>query len=253
VELELEGGHHAEVAAAAAQRPEQVRVLRLAGGQEAAVGGDHVGRQQVVAGQAVRPGEVADAAAQGEPGDAGGGHHPAGGGQAKAVGGVVEVAPGGAALHAGGTTLGVDPHPTHGGQVDDQAAVVGGEAVDVVAAAADRDEQVLLAGSVDRGDDVGGVGAAGDRRGVPVDHAVVDRSGGVVAVAGRLDQLAAQALTQPGPAGIRQFRRSCRHGDPLWDEVARSSRSGGYETGVAATTTGSAAAGAVSESTVGVK
>jgi hypothetical protein len=45
--------HHAEVAAAAAQPPEQVGVLVLAGRHELAVGGDDIRRQQVVAGQAV--------------------------------------------------------------------------------------------------------------------------------------------------------------------------------------------------------
>ena len=50
---ERERGDHAEVAAAAAHRPEQVGVLLGAGRDEAAVGQHHVGRQQVVDGQAV--------------------------------------------------------------------------------------------------------------------------------------------------------------------------------------------------------
>ena len=45
----LELGDHAEVAAAAAQRPEQVRVLLGAGPQHLAGGGDDLGGQQVVA------------------------------------------------------------------------------------------------------------------------------------------------------------------------------------------------------------
>jgi hypothetical protein len=55
VELELERGHYAEVPAAAAQRPEQVRVLRPAGGDEAAVGGDDVGRHLEEIGPGQRP------------------------------------------------------------------------------------------------------------------------------------------------------------------------------------------------------
>ena len=51
VRPELEGRHDAEVAAAAAQCPEQVRVLLGAGGEEATVGGHDVGRDQVVAGR----------------------------------------------------------------------------------------------------------------------------------------------------------------------------------------------------------
>ena len=49
----LEGRDDPEVAAAAAQAPEQVGYLALARGHEAAVGGDNVRRDQVVAGKAV--------------------------------------------------------------------------------------------------------------------------------------------------------------------------------------------------------
>ena len=57
-----ERGHDAEVAAAAADRPEEVRVLVGARPQQLAVGGDDVGGEQVVAGQAVLAVEPADAA-----------------------------------------------------------------------------------------------------------------------------------------------------------------------------------------------
>src|SRR4051794_31695147 len=48
-----EPGDDAEVAAPAAQCPEQVGVPVLVGGEHAAVGGDHLGGEQVVAGQPV--------------------------------------------------------------------------------------------------------------------------------------------------------------------------------------------------------
>jgi len=100
VQPELQRGHQAEVAAAAAQRPEEVRVLPLAGHQETAVGGHHVGRDQVVAGEPVATAEIAHAAAERQAAHAGGGDDAAGGGQAERVGGRVEVAPGGPALRA---------------------------------------------------------------------------------------------------------------------------------------------------------
>jgi hypothetical protein len=50
VKSELERGDDPEVAAAAAQAPEQVRVLVLAGGDQIAVGGHDVAGQQVVDG-----------------------------------------------------------------------------------------------------------------------------------------------------------------------------------------------------------
>lgn len=53
VQLELELRHDAEVAAAAADTPEQVGVLPLAGLHHAAVGQDHLGGDEVVAGQAI--------------------------------------------------------------------------------------------------------------------------------------------------------------------------------------------------------
>ena len=51
VQLELEGGDDPEVAAAAAERPEQVRVLVVLAVTDLAVGGDHLGREQVVDGR----------------------------------------------------------------------------------------------------------------------------------------------------------------------------------------------------------
>ena len=48
VESVLERGHQAQVAAAAAQAPEQIGVLGGAGREEAPVGGDDIGRQEIV-------------------------------------------------------------------------------------------------------------------------------------------------------------------------------------------------------------
>ena len=57
--LEQEAGDDAEIAAAAAQRPEQVGILGLAGGHEAAVGKHDVGLEEVVDGQPVFAGQIA--------------------------------------------------------------------------------------------------------------------------------------------------------------------------------------------------
>ena len=154
MQAELELGHHAEVAAAAAQAPEQLGVLALARAHRLPVGGDQVGRDQVVAGQAVLAHQPADAAAEREPGDAGGGDEAAGRGQAEGLGLGVELAPGEAALGPHGARLGVDPDALHRREVDHQAAVAGGVAGHVVAAAAHGDGQALAAGEADRGDDV---------------------------------------------------------------------------------------------------
>ena len=51
----FEGGDDAEVATAAAERPEQIRVLGFAGAQNSPVGGHHLAREEVVDRHAVRP------------------------------------------------------------------------------------------------------------------------------------------------------------------------------------------------------
>ena len=61
---ERELGHDAEVAAAAADRPEEVGVLVRARGDLRAVGEDHLRREQVVDRQAVTAREIAVAAAE---------------------------------------------------------------------------------------------------------------------------------------------------------------------------------------------
>ncbi len=50
---ELEGRDDAEVAAAALERPEQVGVLVRTGPDQAAIGGDHLGRDEIVDRQAI--------------------------------------------------------------------------------------------------------------------------------------------------------------------------------------------------------
>ena len=67
---EPERGDDAEVAAAASQRPEQIGVFVGGRVDDAPLGGDHFGGKQVVDGEPVFAHEEADAAAEGEAGDA---------------------------------------------------------------------------------------------------------------------------------------------------------------------------------------
>jgi hypothetical protein len=69
--LKQETGDDAEVAAAAADRPEQLRVLCLAGGDHATVGEDEVGGEQVVDRESVLACQVAGTAAERQAGNAG--------------------------------------------------------------------------------------------------------------------------------------------------------------------------------------
>ena len=105
MELVLELGDDAEVAAAAANGPEQVRVLGRAGSTDLAVGGDDLDRAQVVAGHAVAAHQPAETAAERQTGDAGRGDRAAGRRQPVRAGRLVEVGPGRAALGAGSPRL----------------------------------------------------------------------------------------------------------------------------------------------------
>src|SRR6185295_104389 len=93
MELVLKGGDHAEVAAAAPNTPEEVRMLTGVDVAELAVGGDDIGGDEVIAGQAVPARQPADAATQGETGDARVGVGTAGSGQAESLRLVVEFTP----------------------------------------------------------------------------------------------------------------------------------------------------------------
>jgi hypothetical protein len=84
-----------------------------------------------------------------------------------------------AALDARGLVLGVDLHAFHQRQIDQQSAVDGAAAGDVVAAALDRDLETALASERHGVDDVGGVAGLCDQRRTFVDESVMDTPGPV--------------------------------------------------------------------------
>ena len=174
--------HNAEIAAAAAQAPEQVRVLGVARGQQLAIGGDHIGGEQVVAGKAVEAIEPAQAATQREAGDARGRKQSPRGGQPEGLRFAVKVAPGEPGLSAHRPPGGVNADALHGREIQHQPAIADGIPGHVVPAATDRHQQVMRASELHAGDDIGGASAAGDQCRPPVNHGIIDRARGVVAV-----------------------------------------------------------------------
>jgi len=154
VQPEFEGGHNAEVTAAAAQSPQQVGVLGGAGMHQPAIGGYDLRRDQVVAAQAVGAAQPAIAAAQRQPGDARPGIHAARRRQTVRLRRRVDVAPRRAASDADRSPGRVDLDLLHLGEIDDDAPVVGRVTGHVVPAAPNREQQIVLAGEVDRRDDV---------------------------------------------------------------------------------------------------
>src|SRR6516164_10112682 len=69
MELELEGGHHPEIAATAPQRPEQILVLTVTGMEQLAISGHDIGGEEVVDGEPEFPARPTKAAAQCQPRD----------------------------------------------------------------------------------------------------------------------------------------------------------------------------------------
>ena len=176
VGLEQEARDHAEIAAAAAQRPEQVRVLLRARGDETAVGEHHVGLEQIVDGQPVLARQVAGPAAERQASDAGGRDDAEWDRQAEGMRRVVDIARRAARPDPNGAGRRVDPYPFHHRQVDDQPVVDAAEARAVVAAAADGDEKAVVAAEIDRCDHVGNIDALRDQQRPLVDHAVIERA-----------------------------------------------------------------------------
>ena len=137
VELVLEAGGDAEVAAAAAQPPEQVAVLAFGRPQHLAVRGDEVDRREIVAGPAEPPREVAEAAAERQPRAPGRGDEPEHGREPMDLRLRVDVAEEAAGLGVRHALRGIDPHAAHQRHVEHQPAFADGQTGDVVAAAFD--------------------------------------------------------------------------------------------------------------------
>ena len=113
---------------------------------------------------------------------------------------MVELAEQGPGLQIGACRFRFDAHALHGLQVDDEPAIAGGLAGNAVAAGAHRGEQPVLPREVDGAPHVGRARAAGDQRGLPVEHPVPHAAARVI---GRI------ALEQEvAAAGSRRIPRS---------------------------------------------
>ena len=202
VKAKLELGDDPEVAAAAAQAPEEVGVLGLARRDELAVGGDQVDGEQLVDRQPVLSMKPADAAAERQAGDAGVGDDPARGREPERLGLAVELAPEHAGLDPRRARLRVDADPLHRPQVDDDAAVADRQARIAVAPASDGDREAGAPGEPDRRHHVGHAGAARDQRREAIDRPVPDPAVLVVGRAAGADELALERRAQLVQRGL---------------------------------------------------
>ena len=197
-----------EVTATTTQGPEEIRIFVGAGNHHRAVGEHHVGFEKVVDGETVAASEVAETTSEGEATDTGGGDDPARDGQPVSMGGVIHVAPSATRLHPDGLGLRVDPDSPHRGQIDHQTAIHRTETPRVVAAAANRQGDAVVAGVIDTGLHIGGVHALCNHRRFLVDHRVVDGAGFVVLGVLSFNDLAPKHFVQIGIFGL------FNHGSP---------------------------------------
>ena len=160
-----------------------------------AVGRDDVGRDEIVDRQSELAGGPAEAAAERQAGDAGRRVDAGRCREAELLRLPVEIRQRRAGLDAGGPREPDRRGPTSSAKDRSEPAVADRVAGDVVAAAAHRDEKLLVPRELDRLDDVGGAEAARDERRAAVDHRVPDR--------------AARLRSRPLPAG-RRSRAACR-------------------------------------------
>src|SRR5207248_7058345 len=133
----------AEVAAAASNPPEQVRVLIVCCTDDLAICQHDLRLDQVVAGKTVPPAQPAEAASQREAGDASRGLQAAWTGQPERLRHLVVLTPYNATLGHRNTPVKVDAHVFHPAQVDHERAVPDGEPGHVVASTAHGDGQVV--------------------------------------------------------------------------------------------------------------
>ena len=149
---------------------------------------------------------------------------------------MVNVTPDGASLDAYRAIGRVNIDTFHARQVNDHAIIHGTQSRPVVSAATHRQRQSLLAGEVDRADDVGDIHAADDERRMFVDHPIVDFARLVILRVAWADQVAAHARLQVfNRRVVHNTRHLLNHRFPLSflslpavasSELGRSSRTG---------------------------
>ena len=117
------GGDDAEVALAAAQRPEQLGMTIGVDRAQSAVGGDHIDAQHAVRGQAEPAAQDAEATAESEPGGSGRSGRALDGREAVASGGRGDIAHPGPGSDGSGRVARIDGDPRQAAGVDQQGAI----------------------------------------------------------------------------------------------------------------------------------
>ena len=196
MQLERELRDDAEVATAAAERPEELGILCLARGDDGPVGGDDGRCKQIVEREPERRAQMPETPAERQAGDACVAEGPAGRRETVNLTRRIEVVPERTAAAGRRPLLRVDDDLAHEPQVDRDRSIADAVARDTVAAAADRHGQVSFAGEPHGRDDVRGIQRTNDHLGSAVDHPVERRARTVVAVVARSDDRTAVPLSE---------------------------------------------------------
>jgi hypothetical protein len=109
---------------------------------------------------------------------------------------MIDVTPDCTSTDMGDLFVGINVDVIHRREVDHEAVVTDGFARDVVSAAFDREQQILIAGEIDGSDDVGSPRTLGDDCWLLVDHPVPHAAGLVVALVLRLENRPADVVAE---------------------------------------------------------
>jgi len=184
----FEGGGNAKISAAAAQGPEQIRVVLLTGMSKLAVRTDDVDADQVVDAEPETAHQQPDSPAERETRDTGVADGAERRGETEGLRRAIQFPEQHAALCVRSALLRIDADFLHRAHVDHQAALRHGVARHTVTAGVHAGEQLVRAGEVHRVDDVLRIGAAHDERRVSVEGRIPDATRGVIAFIGRQQQ-----------------------------------------------------------------
>src|SRR6185295_17150871 len=162
MQLERELRDDAEVATAAAERPEELGILSLASGNNSPVRGDEVRFKQIVEREPERRAQMAETPAERQAGHAGVAEGPSRRRETVNLTRRIKVVPERTAAAGRRPLLRVDDDLAHEPQVDRDRSVADAVARDTVAPAADRHGQVSFAGEPHGRDDVRGIQRTND-------------------------------------------------------------------------------------------
>ena len=196
VEAVFERRDHAEVAATAAERPEQVAVFMATGVNESAIGKHDVGTEQVVDGHPELAFEPSKAAAKRQAGDARVANRAARGRQSERLRLPIELGPAQSRFRAHGLCHRIDSHPFHVREINHHSVVAHASSGDIVATSTNGYRQALGTRELHAGDHICGAARPRNHGGSAVDHGVPDAPGLVVACVLRGDQVSTMSLTQ---------------------------------------------------------